>query len=142
MSNHVIFELRDTQEETFIVSENRILTSIKVKLYFHNDPSGTFTISLKQGSYTLGSKNYTMAEIKTEAGLSDNQYHWAYVNFDFGKYIYLEKNISYFIELSSSGYTFSESSYIGWCRPHENDPNENTNSLGYIIAGPLKKENL
>lgn len=125
MTTLVVNELRTTLEQDFYVDKRLQLSAIRLNLYLHNDPSGTFTLSVKNGSDTIATSSLTVSTIKTNAGLSDNQYHHGFFRFDFSDIVPLIKNVTYTLELSSSGYTFSDSSYIGWIKEFEN----NTNTL-------------
>ena len=84
-----------------------------------------------------------MAEILSNAGFSASQYHWGVFNFEFDNYNLLKRGITYTIELSSSGYSFSESAYLGWIKPHESPLNTFVgvaqtfleNAFGYELWG-------
>lgn len=107
-----------TLSQTITVNKRIIVDSIRPRLYLHDDPAGTFTLSIKQGATTLGSKSLTMADIKTNAGFADNQFHHGFFRFQFANQVVLNPG-TYTVELSSSGYTFAEASYLGWIIDHE-----------------------
>ncbi len=147
MTTLVLDELKTTLEQDFTLNEDS-LTGMRIKairplLYLHNDPTGTFTISLKQGVTTIDSKALTMAEILSNANFSAGQYHWGVFNFEFDQYNTIKRGLTYTIELSSSGYSFTESAYVGWIKPHEdlvNTFNEvvdifTKNPFGYQLWG-------
>lgn len=124
MTKLVVDELFTTLSQTFTVTNQIRLTikAIRPYIYMHNNPSGTFTISLKEGATTLASKTFDSASIKTDLSTSDNYAHiFKTIVFDDPVYI---GDGEYEIELSSSGYSYSKSSYIGWVREHENLINE------------------
>lgn len=129
MSKFVVDELETTLYQDFSFKLNKSVKAIRPNLYLHNSPSGTFTVSLKEGATTLASKSYTMAQIESLAGFTANQYHHGYFTFEFDDYINLKNNKTYRIELSAAAYTFSESAYIGWIRPHENLYNNATSEI-------------
>lgn len=137
MSILVIDELKSTLTQDFVLADDSLvglkLKAIRPLLYFHNDPSGTFTLTLKQGVSTVDSKSLTMAEILTDAGFSSNEFHWGVFNFEFDKYNKIKRGITYTMELSSSGYTFADSSYLGWIKPHEDFINTFTGSGGSFL---------
>lgn len=120
MTTLVVEELQTTLEQDFILELNRRynVKAVRPYIYMHNAPSGTFTIKIKQGSEVLASKDFTSAEIKSDLSTSDNYAH-IYKAIEFDEIIQLDKN-TYTIELSSSGYTYSDSSFIGWVRDYEN----------------------
>ena len=143
MSYQVIFEKKsDDISVDFTLDSNKTINQMALKLYLHNDPSGTVNISLKEDSDLLETVTTTIATMMSTAGLTPGQYHYGYFRFDFSKNLYLKENTTYTIVLNSSSYTYSDSSFLGWCRPHENDPNENSNSLGYKLFGYMKKEDI
>lgn len=85
-------------------------------LYMHNAPTGSFTVSVKSGATTLASNSFTCSDIKTSLGTAFNYAHVFYpVNFETTQ---LGKG-TYTLELSASGYSPSESSYVGWVQQHE-----------------------
>jgi hypothetical protein len=96
----------------------------------HNTPAGTFTFTVKSGGVALASKSFTSASIKSDLGTTDDYAH-LYKTLEFDTVIPLEKG-TYSIVLSSSGYTFSDSSYLGWIKPHENIFNENTGEVNSL----------
>ncbi|GEM_PF-2197895 len=138
MSSHIVHEFKETSlEQLFTVSEKRSLKAIAIKVYLHNDPSGTFTLSLKNSSdEVIISKSLTWAEIVTGAGFTANEYHYGYLLFSFDRYVNLFDLTNYKLVLSSSGYSFLESSYLGWIEPHENVLNGVNRGHGFKLYGP------
>ncbi len=138
MSTHIVHDLETTDlEQSFTVEESRTVKSIAIKTYLHNDPSGTFTLSLKLSDDTLvEAKSLTWAEIAAGGGFTANEYHYGYLLFEFDNYINLYDLVDYKLVLSSSGYTFAETSYLGWIEPHENILNDATNGYGFKLYGP------
>ena len=119
MTTLVVEELKTTLSQNFTINGERRyqLVAVRPKIYMHNAPNGTFSLSIKSGSTTLASKSFTSAEIKSDLSTSDN-YAWIWKNLAFDFTVPLEKG-DYSLELSSSGYSFSSSSYIGWVKDHE-----------------------
>lgn len=126
MTTLVVDELKTTLTQTITFNQYRKyhIEAIKIKLLMFNAPSGTFTLTIKQGGTSLASKSFTSADIKTDLSTSDN-YAYLYKALDFDNSLIL-KNGTYDFELSSSGYTFSNSSYLGWIKSHENIFNDLT----------------
>lgn len=83
----------------------------------HNSPAGTFTVNLKSGLNTLASKSFNSDDIKTSLDTIDSYAHVFYPII-FSENVILEKG-SYDIELTASGYTFSDSAYIGWIKEYD-----------------------
>ena len=120
MTKLVVDELQTTLEQTFTYDLDKRATIHAVGLYLYmcNAPSGTFTLSVKSGATTLISQTFDSAEMKTDMSTTDNYlYMWKTLLFD--DLIQLEKG-TYTLELSSSGYTYSSTSYLAWIKEHEN----------------------
>jgi hypothetical protein len=114
----VIEELKTTHSQVFDAKKRLNIKSIRPNIYKHATPAGTFTFSIIQDSVTLASKSYTATEIETLAGLTPGDYFHGPFNFEFDDSIVVNKG-NFTIQLSASGYTFSESAYFGWVKPHE-----------------------
>lgn len=120
MTTLVIEELVTTLSQEFTINSEKgiLLKSIRPYLYVHNNPVGTFTVKLKQGITELFSKNFQSSDLYNALSTS-NAYAHLFFNIEFDYPIHLIEN-TYKIELSSSGYSFSEASYIAWIKEHEN----------------------
>lgn len=117
MSTLVVDELTTTLEQDIELGLDKRyqLNGAHLYIYMHNAPAGTFTVSVKDGATTLVSQDFTSAEFQTDLGTTDTYaYGWKPVTFSNTP---LKKGV-YSVELSSTGYSFSESSYIGWIRPY------------------------
>lgn len=131
MTMLVVEELKSTLTQSFTVDLNRRITvaGIRPYIYMHNSPTGTFTLSLKEGATTHATVTFDSTEIKSDLVTSDNYAHlWKALTFV--DPLQLSKG-SFSLVLSSSGYSFSESSYLGWIKEHDNifqttDGNNNT----------------
>lgn len=135
MSYIVTEELITTLTQTITLSYDRIyhVAGIKIKLLMYNAPSGTFTLSIKQGATTLSTATFTSADIKTDLSTTDNYAHlYKALNFS----LPLKKG-SYDLVLSSAGYTYSASSFLGWIKSHENVFIEKTTTPDSFIDNPL-----
>lgn len=119
MTKLVVEDLQTTLEQDFTVYLERRITvaGIRPYIYMHNSPSGTFTFTLKRAGVTIASDSFDSTEIKSDLGTTDNYIHiWKVLNL--ANVIHLESG-AYSLELSSSGYTYSDSSYLGWVKEHE-----------------------
>lgn len=120
MSYLVVEEYRtDALSQYFTLSERVQLRAIRPLLYFHNDPTATITLTIKNGATEIASVTQTYSEIEASAGWSSGQYHYGVVKFGFTDDVDLQRGVTYTMEISASSYTFSESSYFGWVKPHE-----------------------
>ena len=111
---------------THSATANRRMTIAAVRpfIYKHRSPSGTFTVSIIQGGNTVGSKTFTSAQMESEIAdvTSVNFFHGPY-KIEFDSPIVVNRG-SFDIKLSHSGYSFSETDYIGWVREHERTVND------------------
>lgn len=141
MTTHLEFELDDlntTLSQDITIIRDRRVTAVAPKLHFFNNPAGTFTITVKRGAATVGSKSMTMAEINTlvaaQEGVAED-YKVGYFSFIFNGPIRLSKNITYTLILSTSGYTFSGASSVAWVKEYLNATNQ-------IEAAPTPENDL
>jgi len=135
MSYIVVDELDTTLSQTITLDYDRIyhVAGIKMKLLMYNAPAGTFTLSLNKDATTLASASFTSADIKSDLSTTDD-YAYLYKALNFS--LPLKKG-SYQLVLSSSGYTYSASSFMGWIKSHENVFIEPTTSSDNFIDNPL-----
>jgi hypothetical protein len=110
------------QEFKYKLRTRMNIGGVRPYLYIHNNPVGTFTIELLYNSSPIATGTFTAADIKTALATSDNYVH-AYYNVTLDKNPVLNHGI-YSLKLTSSGYSFNESAYIGWIALHENERNE------------------
>ena len=121
MSKLLVDELITTlsQSITFNNSDNILIKGLKLRLAFVDNPSGTFTVSFKRDSETLASKSFDMTDIKSELSTVNNNGH-IYKGIEFDNPFPIDQG-AYNVELSHSGYTFSESSFLAWIISHEDN---------------------
>jgi len=127
--------------QEFKIKRNRLrIKAIRPWLYLHDDPAGTFTLTLKDGSNALDSHDFTVDDLRLGAGFADNQFHHGYFNLPIEAV--LNHDQTYTMELSASGYTFG-SSYLGWIKEFESLKNSfddpiwtyHQNPFGYELWG-------
>lgn len=136
MTKLVVDELKGTLSQTVTIASRKrfLVEAVRPYIYMHNAPAGTFTLSVKSGATTLVSKDFTSTEIKSDLSTTDNYAHlWKALTFN--EPLQLESG-EYELELSSSGYTFSNSSYLGWVKEHESRFNETTGTELSDLYGP------
>ena len=137
MTTLVLDELDTTLSQDFTINLNRrySIEGIRPYIYMHNAPAGTFTLSVKDGVTTLASQTFDSAEIKSDLSTADNYAHvWKRLVFDNPFQLSLG---TYTLELSSAGYTFAESAYIGWIREFENVFNETSGTINTLFDNPF-----
>lgn len=91
--------------------------AISLYLYMHNSPGGTFKLSMERNSLLVFEKEFTSAMIKASLGTVHNYAHVFYPIIPTNP-IQLENGL-YELVLSSSGYAYAASSFLGWIRQHE-----------------------
>jgi hypothetical protein len=121
MTTIVLEELKTTPlVHTFTIEQRKIIKAVRLYIYKHLSPSGTFTVTIKHNDNTIVSKSTNSPEMET---LSDNitstNYYHGFYTFEFDNHIILNKGIIK-VELSSTDYTFNEGAYIGWVKEYIN----------------------
>lgn len=137
MTTLVTEELRTTLTQTFTYDLNKrvSLAGIRPYLTMFNAPAGTFTFTLKRGAVTIATKDFTSTEIKSDLSTSDNYAHlWKVIQFD--DPVQLTKG-TYSMVISSSGYTYSTSSFLGWNKEFENKFNADDGTATGIFDNPF-----
>jgi hypothetical protein len=111
-------ELRATAlVQVFERTDTCLLDRVRLHIYKHLSPAGTFTVSVTDSAdNVIVSKSQSLADMQADgsADLQANYYH-GHVSFIFDTKATLRPG-TYKVKLSASGYTFSESAFIGWCK--------------------------
>lgn len=116
----------------------RILArNIRPRIYKAGSPAGTLTLTVKQSGDTLGTASLTLAAIETGIGSSD--YFHGVINFAFSQDVVINKG-AFTVELSASGYTFSESAHYGWIADFEDPVNALEGSVNNVTDKPFSFE--
>lgn len=95
--------------QTFTAPRDCNIVAVRPHILRYGLPSGNLQLSIEEvGGSSLASTTLTISSIA-----SANYFH-GYVKFDI--VVGLRKGVEYRVKLEGvSGYTFSESNYIGWC---------------------------
>lgn len=117
MSNLVVDDLDTTLTQKVTPTETVIIAAIRPHILIHGNPSGSLRVDIYDSTNTTllkSSEEITIAAIKTLATITENFFHgYIRFNIDWG----LVKDTEYSIRLEGlSGYSFSTSDFIGWCR--------------------------
>lgn len=129
-------ELKTTLTQSITLEHDKIyhIEGFKILIVMYNAPAGTFTLTVKSGANSLISKDFTSAEIKTDLSTSNNYgYIWKAIVFD--DLLALKKG-TYDLVLSSSGYSHSNTSFLGWVKLHENLFNDRTDAFVDYTTNP------
>jgi len=122
MTKIVVEELISTLTQDFTNNHRRTIKAVRLWLYKHLQPSGNFYVTITQESQDIST-----TESITSASFTGDYSH-GFVTLNFADPIVLLSG-DFTITLSTD-YTFSESAYIGWIKPHENNPfGEQANDL-------------
>jgi len=110
------------QQTIDVTSSERIhVAAFYPYLYVYNMPSGTFTFELIKSSVTVFSQTFTSVDIQTSLGTANSYMHCFYPIIP-TSLVQMEEG-TYTVKITSSGYTATEASYLGWIRQHENIQN-------------------
>lgn len=130
MSTNLEFQLDSidtTLEQNFTLPNNTTIEQFSIKLHIVNDPTGTFTLTLKDGVTIIEAMSLTVAQINAlilvQEGFTEVNKN-GYILFEPVFPINLRRNVEYTLLLSSSGYTFSSSSSIAWVVEYLNEMNK------------------
>lgn len=130
----LVTELIGTVSQSVVPSKNDNVQAIRVGLYKHNNPAGSFKLEIQnaEGKLIASSNNLSAADIS-----SSNFYH-GLIKFEIN--VHLKKNQEYKIVLTSTGYSFSESAYIGWCNTFDLSSYSPSYEVINNIYSPLRLE--
>lgn len=141
MSTIVANELISTleQEFTYNLNDRVHVGGFYPYVLMYNSPLGTFKIEVLRGADVVYEEEFTSSDIKTIIGTTDN-YAITFYPIIPPSPIQIEKG-NYTIKLSSTGYTYSSTSYLAWIQQHENVQNtmaytpvyDSENSLAFRI---------
>jgi hypothetical protein len=129
LDNELIQDFRLKLDERYNVG------GIYPYIYMHNAPAGTFTIQIIKGVTVLASKSFDCDDIKSALDTTDNYAH-SFHPVLFDSPTQLGRGL-YSLRLSSSGYSPTESSFIGWTQQHEDLNNILDYTPGSDAQNPL-----
>jgi len=137
--SYVVYDKLTTNplDQDINIYEPKLIERVKLQLFKSLDPAGTFTLTiLDSGLNILGTKSQTIAEMQAagSAALSEDYYH-GFISFIFDDPILLDYGV-YSLLLSSSGYTPTATSFIGWMRDWDYKV---TNNSGTTASDPSKQ---
>jgi len=128
MTTLVIDELRNslplTQKINLVNELRSRVSAIRLHLMGFNNPTGDIKMAILRDDVEVDSVTQSLATIKASIdaalGVSEDYWH-GMILFQLDETIVLERGQDIKIQLEdSTGYTFSESSYLGWVKEHEN----------------------
>lgn len=137
MTTVLFEELKSVALEQNIVVEERIsLKTIRLNLIKALSPAGTLILKVKDESGTIIEGTLTSAQIETQASeITALNYFHGFIDFGLEDFVLNPGN--YTVELSSSGYTYSDSSYYGWVKEFENRTNRLSSAVVNVSDSPL-----
>ena len=124
MTTLVVTELRTslTQSYSFDLNERAHIGSVSPYIYIHNAPAGNFSLTLSQNSNVVISKSFDCNDLLSELGTVDDFAHGFFPFIDDS--LMIVENGDFTVTLTAvSGYSYNESSFIGWVRQHEDIQN-------------------
>lgn len=110
MSEFPVEELVATLTQSMTASKAQSIEAVRLHIYKHNSPAGSLIVKIKDsnGGVLATSNTVTISSISSAA------FFHGYIRFDLN-HSFLASD-AFNLELSSSGYTFAESAYIGWVK--------------------------
>ena len=110
------------QEFTYNLNDRCHIGAFYPYIVMIGAPAGTFTCELIKGATTLFSKTFTSSLIKLSLPTTNNYAHAFYPIIPDSP-VQIEKG-TYKLKISTSGYTQTGSSYLGWAQQFEDIQNE------------------
>lgn len=130
----VVHELQSSLTQKVVPTRDVFVAAIRPHIYRHNFASGSLKVQVTDDSDVLiiESDELQIEDIGTE------DYFHGYVSFLVN--VGLQKDVTYKIKLVGTGYTFSESDYIGWCNGFDLGKYEATYDPVALVRYPFDYE--
>lgn len=110
----LVHELKGTLFQEVTPDKTTQVEAIRINLYKHNFPSGNFTLEIHDLS---GELIATSATTLNASEISSSNFYHGLIRFYVD--VQLMKDVTYRVVLKSSGYSFSEGNYLGWCSGYD-----------------------
>lgn len=110
----IVSELRDLLFQVITPNENIQVEAIRIHLYKHNSPTGTFTLQIRDTNNRIVAAS---SESFEASDFSSAAFFHGQVRFYLKAYV--QKGRQYRVCLVPTGYSFSESAYLGWCNSYD-----------------------
>jgi hypothetical protein len=119
MTKLVVEELKTSLKQTFRTNTRLVLQAVRPHIYKHLSPAGDLTLNIIQDGKTVGTKTVTSAIIESGTDSTPTNYYHGIYTLEFDNQVVVNEG-EFEIELvGENGYSFSESAYFGWVKPHE-----------------------
>lgn len=122
-----------SQNVTFSHPDRLHVGCVSPYLLMVNSPAGTFTLEFTGTNGLVFSKSFTSLDVKASIGTTDNYAH-VFLPIIPDNPVQIESG-EFTIKITSTGYTASSGSFIGWIQQYENEQNE----LDYVPADDAQK---
>lgn len=108
MSTLLLNELKTSLTQTITPEYTQIVRAIRLDLVKYANPAGSIKVTIKDEH----DNTVATSPLLAISSISEDLYYHGFIRFDISAH--LKANTTYNIVLSSQGYTFSDSNYIGW----------------------------
>lgn len=115
MSTLVVDRLISYFSQPIAVEREISCLALRAKMYVHDLPPGSFKFKIMRDATLIKAFPFTSLDLQQKLQITDD-YFWG--EFAFDGLFFLPRG-HYQIRLESSGYTFQESSFIGWVKDFE-----------------------
>jgi hypothetical protein len=136
MTTLLVQDLRTSPlEQDFLVKTRRraTLSGVRLYLYLHNSPMGSINVSIEQGNQSIITQSFNLSDIETQAQTINKYIHGMFL-IPFDRNVILNYGL-HKIRLEADTYIFSQLSYVGWVRRHE----DMTNFIDYAPIDDTQK---
>lgn len=104
-----VHELQSTLEQSFTPDKIVNVEAVRLHLYRHSFAAGSLKVQIRNQNGLVAESN---AVAISDIAPGSSFFH-GMIRFDVSAQ--LKKNTTYFVRLVSTGYSFNESAYVGWC---------------------------
>lgn len=116
MSTVVVDELITTLDQPISVFRPISLAAIKPYIFAASPLIESITFSILKDGVALFTQSHLFEDLKAALNTSDDNFHGFFPFYTEGT-IYLPPG-DYVIRMSASGYTFSSTNFVGWCKDY------------------------
>lgn len=115
-------------------SQNTFVEAIRIHLYRHNAPAGSLSVRIAD----TNGRSIAVSDTVAISSIPSGNFYHGYIRFLIQ--CSLKKSEQYRVYLNSSGYSFSESAYIGWCNDFDLRKYPTAYTPSSALAAPLDLE--
>ena len=114
MTTLVVDELVSQLVQPIYIKKKIKALAVKLHLYVHNMPTGSFKFQILKEGDLYAEFPFSCDDLKSSFG-GTTSYFRVFFPFAVGSKINFEEG-NYTLKITSTGYTYSQTSFLGWCK--------------------------